>query len=67
MPEQQPPKPLDDKESGESKYATLPSPIDLTKTVASIDTSTTEVEHGGSPDPNEGADPYLRITGWKRP
>jgi hypothetical protein len=22
------------------------------------------VEHGGKPDYNDGADPYLRITGW---
>lgn len=65
MSERRPRRPLDD--SGESRYSALPPPIDLSKTTTSIDVSTTEVEHGGSSDRNEGADPYLRITGWKRP
>lgn len=58
---------LIDKVSGENPYSELPAPVDLSQTIASVDVSTAEVEHGGSVDWNEGADPYLRITGWKRP
>jgi hypothetical protein len=32
--------------------------------VADVDTEVTGVEHGGRPDSNNGADSYLRITGW---
>ncbi|WP_019511237.1 MULTISPECIES: hypothetical protein [Mycobacteriaceae] len=51
----------------ENKYSVLPQPVDLSQTVASVDVSETEVEHGGRPEDNMGADPYLRITGWKQP
>ncbi|WP_083337855.1 hypothetical protein [Mycobacteroides franklinii] len=54
-------------EAGASKYSVLPPPVDLSKTVASVDVSLTEVEQGGTPEWNQGADPYLRIAGWKRP
>lgn len=54
-------------DSGTNKYAVLPTPVDLSKTVASVDVSLAEVEQCGAPEWNEGADPYLRITGWKRP
>ena len=57
----------DDETAPRSKYSTLPPPIDLSQIVASVDVSATEVEHGGRPEDNMGADPYLRITGWKRP
>lgn len=50
-----------------SKYSALPPPVDLSQTVAAVDVSETEVEHGGRPEDNIGADPYLRITGWKQP
>lgn len=50
-----------------NKYATLPPPIDLSKTVASKDVSLAQVEQADASDWNQGADPYLRIAGWKRP
>ncbi|AMW20091.1 hypothetical protein BKG83_22645 [Mycobacteroides chelonae] len=50
-----------------NKYATLPPPIDLSKTIASKDVSLAQVEQADAPDWNQGADPYLRIEGWKRP
>lgn len=49
------------------KYCTLPPPLDLTKTVTSTATSIAQVEQGDATDWNQGADPYLRVTGWKRP
>ncbi|SKV07878.1 Uncharacterised protein [Mycobacteroides abscessus subsp. bolletii] len=52
---------------GANKYTVLPPPVDLSKTVASVDVSLAAVEQAGTPEWNEGADPYLRITGWKRP
>ncbi|MBL3752923.1 hypothetical protein [Mycobacteroides abscessus] len=55
------------KEPRENKYAELPPPIDLLKTVASVNVSAAEVEQAGNPEWNAGADPYLRIVGWKRP
>lgn len=55
------------KDSGDNPYSELPAPVDLSQTIASVDVSAAAVEHGGSADWNEGADPYLRITGWKRP
>ncbi|AYM42321.1 hypothetical protein DYE20_12860 [[Mycobacterium] chelonae subsp. gwanakae] len=44
-----------------------PRPIDLSKTIASKDVSLAQVEQADAPDWNQGADPYLRIEGWKRP
>lgn len=55
-----------EKDSG-NKYSVLPAPVNLSQTVRSVDVSNTEVEHGGRGDDNNGADPYLRMTGWKRP
>lgn len=57
----------DDETTPRSKYSVLPPRVDLSQTVASVDVSETEVEHGGRPEDNIGADPYLRITGWKQP
>lgn len=51
----------------ESKYAHLPPPVDLSRTVASVDVSRAQVEESDATDWNEGADPYLRVVGWKRP
>ena len=50
-----------------AKYRVLPRPVDSDDMVAEVDTNVTEVEHGGKPDYNNGADPYLRITGWLPP
>lgn len=53
--------------STSAKYAALPPPVDLSKTVASKDVSLAQVEQADSTDSNQGADPYLRVVGWKRP
>jgi hypothetical protein len=42
----------------------FPSLIRLGGCPCEVDTEVTDVEHGGKPDYNDGADPYLRITGW---
>jgi hypothetical protein len=47
-----------------AKYRVLPPNADIDDTVIEVDTEVTDVEHGGRPDCNSGADPYLRITGW---
>lgn len=47
-----------------AKYRVLPPPVDRDDLVVEVDTEVTDVEHGGKPDYNDGADPYLRITGW---
>jgi hypothetical protein len=47
-----------------AKYRVLPPNVDVDDTVVEVDTELTDVEHGGRPDYNSGADPYLRITGW---
>jgi hypothetical protein len=49
-----------------AKYRKLPPNIDTDDMVAEVDTELAEVEHAGQPDYNSGADPYLRITGWKQ-
>ncbi|AQT82204.1 hypothetical protein B1R94_27580 [Mycolicibacterium litorale] len=53
--------------SGEARcrYQNLPTPTDLSQTVADVDTHATEVEQGLQPDYNQGALPYLRILGWR--
>jgi hypothetical protein len=48
-------------------YSDLPPRIDLSRTVGSVDVTGADVEHGGRGDDSNGADPYLRVTGWKRP
>lgn len=50
-----------------AKYRALPPNIDSDDMVIEVDTELAEVERGGTPDFNNGADPYLRITGWKPP
>lgn len=47
-----------------AKYQKLPPNVDSDDLVIEIDTTLAEVEQPGE-DYNEGADPYLRITGWK--
>ena len=50
-----------------AKYRELPPPVDSDDMVIEVDTDLSAVEHGGKPDYNNGADPYLRITGWLPP
>jgi hypothetical protein len=49
-----------------AKYRVLPPNIDSDDMFAEVDTDLSEVEHGGKPDYNTGAEPYLRITGWSQ-
>jgi hypothetical protein len=49
-----------------AKYRELPPPVDTDDVVVEIDTSLAEVEQA-RPDYDDGADPYLRMTGWKQP
>jgi len=48
-----------------AKYRELPPTIDSDDLVVEIDTTLAAVEQPGKGDYNDGADPYLRITGWK--
>ena len=48
-----------------AKYRTLPPTVKRDDMVEETDTGLTDVEQGGRPDENSGADPYLRIIGWK--
>jgi hypothetical protein len=48
-----------------AKYRALPPNVDSEDMVVEIDTDLAEVERPESTDYNNGADPYLRITGWK--
>ncbi|MGL5443162.1 MAG: hypothetical protein ACRDDJ_11910 [[Mycobacterium] stephanolepidis] len=57
----------DTKKAGPSKYSALPPPVKLSETVASKDISLAQVEQADSTEWNQGADPYLRVVGWKRP
>jgi len=50
-----------------AKYRELPPNIDNDDLVIEVDTSLADVEQPGNSDHNNGADPYLRITGWKPP
>jgi hypothetical protein len=50
-----------------AKYRELPPSIDSDDMVIEVDTQLTEVERGERGDYNNGADPYLRITGWLPP
>jgi len=47
-----------------AKYRVLPTNIDSDDMVIEVNTELTEVERRGKPDPNDGADPPLRVTGW---
>jgi hypothetical protein len=47
-----------------AKYRVLPPTVDSDDMVVEIDTSLADVEQA-RPDYDSGADPYLRITGWK--
>ena len=49
-----------------AKYRALPPNVDSDEFVVEVDAELAEVEQPGS-DYNSGADPYLRITGWKPP
>jgi hypothetical protein len=49
-----------------AKYRELPPTVDSDDMVIEVDTTLAEVEQPGT-DFNEGADPYLRIAGWKPP
>lgn len=48
-----------------AKYRILPPTVAPDDTVEETDAGLSEVEQGGRPDDNSGADPYLRIVGWK--
>ena len=48
-----------------SKYRSLPTPVNVADTIGEVDTDLAEVETAAA-DYNEGANPYLRITGWKQ-
>lgn len=50
-----------------AKYRELPANIDSDDVVIEVDTGLSEVEQGGKRDYNNGADPYLRISGWLPP
>jgi hypothetical protein len=47
-----------------AKYRELPPNVDNNDMVIEVDTTLAAVEQPGE-DYNNGADPYLRITGWK--
>ena len=47
-----------------AKYRVLPPNIDSDDMVIEVNAKVTGVEHRGKPDPNDGADPPLRVTGW---
>lgn len=52
-------------EDPRAKYRKLPPNIDSDDLVIEVDTTLAEVEQPDKGDYNSGADPYLRITGWK--
>jgi hypothetical protein len=52
-------------EDPRAKYRQLPPNVDSDDMVVEVDISLAEVEQPGKGDYNNGADPYLRITGWK--
>lgn len=54
-------------EDPRAKYRALPENVDSDDAVIEVDTTLSEVEQSGQRDFNEGADPYLRITGWLPP
>ncbi len=54
-------------EDPRAKYRKLPPSVTSDDLVIEVDTGVSEVEQGGRPEYNDGADPYLRITGWKPP
>jgi hypothetical protein len=58
--------PLVDETDPRAKYRALPPNVDSDDLVVEVDTSLAEVEQP-RPDHDSGADPYLRITGWKQP
>ena len=47
-----------------AKYRALPPNVDIDEAVIEVES---EPEDGGKRDYNDGADPYLRITGWLPP
>lgn len=48
------------------KYRVLPPTVASDDMVVEVDTTLAEVEQA-RPDYDNGADPYLRIAGWKQP
>ena len=52
-------------EDPRAKYRELPPNVNREDMFVEVDTSLAEVEQPGKGDYNNGADPYLRITGWK--
>jgi hypothetical protein len=50
-----------------AKYRELPTSVDSDDLVIEVDTTLAEVEQPGKRDHNNGADSYLRITGWLPP
>jgi len=52
-------------EDPRAKYRQLPPSVNTDDMVIEVDTTLAEVEQPGKGDYNNGADPYLRITGWK--
>ena len=53
-------------EDPQENYRNLPPQVDPDQLVVEVDTSLASVEQPGR-DHNNGADPYLRITGWLPP
>ena len=54
-------------EDPRAKYRQLPPNVDSGDSVMTVDTSLAEVEQPGKGDYDNGADPYLRMTGWIAP
>lgn len=54
-------------EDPRAKFRDLPPNIDTDDYVIAVDTERTDTEHARKRDYNNGADPYLRITGWTPP
>jgi hypothetical protein len=50
-----------------AKYRELPPSVDNDDMVIEIDTTLAAVEQPGKGDYDNGADPYLRMTGWMSP
>jgi hypothetical protein len=54
-------------EDPRAKYRELPPTTDSDDLVVEVDAELADVERAGARDYNNGADPYLRITGWIPP
>jgi hypothetical protein len=58
---------LVDETDPRAKYRALPPNVDSDDLVVEVDVDLAQVEQADQPDYNSGADPYLRIVGWKQP